>query len=145
VQVLVVLQPIGRIQQVDPPGHGAKQPRVGRGHAVDHQPQEEGQAGRWIGDVDRLPAPPAGPVAVLGGDRPVALADVLAHRRVKTPGQIMVVGGDRQQVGQGEPVVQGHRGAEGEAGVSGGVVRPPERPGHGILWSAEALERYRVR
>jgi L-alanine-DL-glutamate epimerase-like enolase superfamily enzyme len=29
--------------------------------------------------------------------------------------------------------------------VSGGVVRPPERPGHGILWSAEALERYRVR
>jgi L-alanine-DL-glutamate epimerase-like enolase superfamily enzyme len=29
--------------------------------------------------------------------------------------------------------------------VSGGVVRPPERAGHGILWSAEALERYRVR
>jgi L-alanine-DL-glutamate epimerase-like enolase superfamily enzyme len=28
--------------------------------------------------------------------------------------------------------------------VSGGVVRPPARPGHGILWSAEALERYRV-
>jgi hypothetical protein len=105
VQVLVILQPIGRIQQVDPPGHGAKQPRVGRGHAVDHQPQEEGQAARWIGDVDRLPAPPAGPVAVLGGDRPLALADVLAQRRVKTPGQIMVVGGDRQQVGQGEPVV----------------------------------------
>jgi L-alanine-DL-glutamate epimerase-like enolase superfamily enzyme len=29
--------------------------------------------------------------------------------------------------------------------ASGGVVRPPERSGHGILWSAEALERYRVR
>jgi L-alanine-DL-glutamate epimerase-like enolase superfamily enzyme len=29
--------------------------------------------------------------------------------------------------------------------ASGGVVRPPERPGHGILWSSEALERYRVR
>jgi L-alanine-DL-glutamate epimerase-like enolase superfamily enzyme len=28
--------------------------------------------------------------------------------------------------------------------VSGGVVRPPDRPGHGILWSTEALERYRV-
>jgi 2-polyprenyl-6-methoxyphenol hydroxylase-like FAD-dependent oxidoreductase len=25
------------------------------------------------------------------------------------------------------------------------LVRPPERPGHGILWSSEALERYRVR
>jgi L-alanine-DL-glutamate epimerase-like enolase superfamily enzyme/DNA-binding HxlR family transcriptional regulator len=29
--------------------------------------------------------------------------------------------------------------------VSGGVTRPPDRPGHGILWSAEALQRYRVR
>jgi L-alanine-DL-glutamate epimerase-like enolase superfamily enzyme len=29
--------------------------------------------------------------------------------------------------------------------ASGGVLRPPDRPGHGILWSAEALERYRVR
>jgi len=29
--------------------------------------------------------------------------------------------------------------------ASGGVMRPPDQPGHGILWSAEALERYRVR
>ena len=29
----------------------------------------------------------------------------------------MMIGGDRQQVGQGEPVVQRHRGTEGEAGV----------------------------
>ena len=29
----------------------------------------------------------------------------------------MMIGGDRQQVGQGEPLVQGHRGAEGEARV----------------------------
>jgi L-alanine-DL-glutamate epimerase-like enolase superfamily enzyme len=29
--------------------------------------------------------------------------------------------------------------------VSEGVMRPPDRPGHGMLWSAEALERYRVR
>jgi L-alanine-DL-glutamate epimerase-like enolase superfamily enzyme len=29
--------------------------------------------------------------------------------------------------------------------ASGGVMHPPDQPGHGILWSAEALERYRVR
>ena len=29
--------------------------------------------------------------------------------------------------------------------ASGGLMRPPDQPGHGILWSAEALERYRVR
>jgi L-alanine-DL-glutamate epimerase-like enolase superfamily enzyme len=29
--------------------------------------------------------------------------------------------------------------------VSGGVMRPPDRPGHGLLWSSAALERYRVR
>jgi L-alanine-DL-glutamate epimerase-like enolase superfamily enzyme len=28
--------------------------------------------------------------------------------------------------------------------VSGGMARPPDRPGHGMLWSAEALERYGV-
>lgn len=28
--------------------------------------------------------------------------------------------------------------------VSGGVMRPPDRPGHGILWSAAALERHRA-
>lgn len=28
--------------------------------------------------------------------------------------------------------------------VSGGMARPPDRPGHGMLWSAEALERYRA-
>jgi L-alanine-DL-glutamate epimerase-like enolase superfamily enzyme len=29
--------------------------------------------------------------------------------------------------------------------VAGGVVRPPDRPGHGLLWSRPALERFRVR
>ncbi|HSK97976.1 MAG TPA: hypothetical protein VK891_15235, partial [Euzebyales bacterium] len=29
--------------------------------------------------------------------------------------------------------------------VTHGVMRPPDRPGHGMLWSAAALERYRVR
>lgn len=28
--------------------------------------------------------------------------------------------------------------------VAGGVVRPPDRPGHGLLWSPRALERYRA-
>jgi L-alanine-DL-glutamate epimerase-like enolase superfamily enzyme len=29
--------------------------------------------------------------------------------------------------------------------VSRGVMRPPNRPGHGLLWSPSALDRYRVR
>jgi hypothetical protein len=63
----VVLEPVGRIEQVDPSDHGTQQPRVGWGDSVDHRAQEQGHAGRRVGDVDRLPTPPAGPVAVLGG------------------------------------------------------------------------------
>jgi hypothetical protein len=59
-QLPVLLRPIGRVEQVDPADHGAQQARVGRGHPVGHRPQEQGHAGGRVGDVDRLPAPPAG-------------------------------------------------------------------------------------
>ncbi len=99
-EVAVLLQPIGRVEQIDPPDHRAKEPRVGTGDPVDHRPQEQGKVSGWVGDVDRLTPPETSPVPVLVGDRLVAALEILADRLVEPPSQIVVIGRGREKVGQ---------------------------------------------
>jgi hypothetical protein len=116
-KVAVLLQPIGRVEEVDSSDHGTEQARVGRGDLVDHCSQEQGQAGGQVSDVDRLTGPKTSPVPVFVRDRLVAPLEILADRLVEPPGELAVVGRDSEEVGQRERVLKRERGAEGHGWV----------------------------
>jgi hypothetical protein len=91
-QLVVLLQGVGRIEQIHATGDGPEEGRVLHRHRIRGHPEEERHAVAGLANVDGLPLPETKPIPILGGHGVESRCGVCVDGVVEGAGDLAVVG-----------------------------------------------------